>query len=96
MMARQRVFVFVSFFLTSKCYQVLTRNVRIQDKDHNRPTREVHHCFCKVKNSLSIRSYLSPSNSIVSEIAAASQILAGFCGSFVETQARFQQTRLFS
>ena len=42
--------------------------MRIQHKDHNRPSLEVDHCFCKVQHLL----YLSPGNFIVLEIAAAS------------------------
>ena len=47
------------------------------------------------------RGYLSPGNSIILEIAATllfigSQFFADFGAHFVETQARFQPTRLFS
>ena len=45
----------IGFFLLLVFYffQRLTRNVRIQRKDHNRPSQEVDQCFCKVKNLLS-------------------------------------------
>ena len=45
-------FVFVSLLFLSSV-KSLTINVRIQHKDQNRPTLEVDHCFCKVKNLLS-------------------------------------------
>ena len=75
--------------------------MRIQHKDHKRPTLEVDHCFCKSKIHSPRRGYLSPVNSIVLEIAAALLFISvtnscRFWGSFVETQARLQQTCLFS
>ena len=66
MMAKRRIFVFANFFfLSSVLVSSLTRNVRIQHKDHNRRTLEVDHCFYKVKNSMSL------GNSIVFNIQAA-------------------------
>ena len=44
----------------------LTRNVRIQHKDHNRLTLEVDYCFCKVKIYLRLL-ILSPGDSITLE-----------------------------
>ena len=76
--------------------------MRIQQKDHNRPTLKVDHCFCSQKFTLLDEFFfLSPDNSIVLEIEAASLLISvtnscRFWGSFVEIEERFQQTCFFS
>ena len=52
MMARYRVFVFVSFLFLSSIIRVFSRNVRIQHKDHNRPTLEVDHCLFTLQDEI--------------------------------------------
>ena len=79
--------------------------MRIQHKDHNRPTLEVDYCTVsaksKIHSPIASGSYLSPGNSIVLEIETASLFISvkNSCriwGSFVEIQAHFQQTYSFS
>ena len=48
------VVLLVSFFFLSNVIKADKKiNAQIQHKDHNRPTLEVDHSFCKVKNLLS-------------------------------------------
>ena len=69
MMVRYRVFNFVSFLFLSSVLK-FERNVRIQHKDHNRPTLELTIVSAKSKIYSPRRGYLSPGNSIVLGIAA--------------------------
>ena len=89
-MARHRVFVIV--FVTFCEFNTTITIAQLF---------EVDRCFCKVIIHSPTRGYLSPGNSIVLEIAAVLLLICitNFCrfwGSFVEIQARFQQTCLFS
>ena len=51
MMARYRVFVFICFLFLSSVIKFDKKCAN--STHHNRPTLEVDHCFCKVKNLLS-------------------------------------------
>ena len=59
--------------------------------NYNRRTIEVDHCLCKVKNLLSKTRLF-----ITTLLFISVTLFAYFGAHFVETQARFQQTCLFS
>ena len=99
MMARHRVFVFVSlsfyFFISS----VIKFDKKCANSTQRSHLLRLTVVSAKSKFHSHRRGYLSPGNFTVLEIAAASLVNSDSCrfgGSFIETQARFQQTSLFS
>ena len=102
MMARQRVFVFVSlFFLSFNFYKVRQEICEFNPKITIIQPLRLIIVYAKPKIHTSRRGYLSPGNSIVLEIEAALLFISVkhafllILGSFVEILARFLKIDLF-
>ena len=100
-MLRYRVFVFVSFLFLSIVINFDKKCANSTQRSQSPNSQRLTIVSGKSKIYSPRQGSLSPGNSIVLVIAAtllssAAQSFADFGGHFVETQARFQQTCLFS